>query len=294
MRISTGYQYERFSVGMTSAQSRLVEAQEKVQSGKRITRASDDPSATSSLLKMTSVKSAITQYQTNGKTANSSLTTAENTLSDLTDLATQAYGLAVKSGNGTLDQTTIDSIATEIESLQTRLVDLANTEDPAGGYVFGGIQADSKPYTVSNGTLQFSGSTTPRRAEVSADTTVNLGASGQPTVSDLYSRLESLKTSLKGGTIASTATTSIADIQTSLDDINIERANVGLRMDQVEEISTQHDRRLDELTSRITETEDIDIAEAIINYQSAQTAYQASLNVISQGFKYSLQDFIRG
>lgn len=293
MRISTGYQYDRYSQSLTIAQQKLMDATEQAQSGKRIAKPSDDPSGAAAVVRLSSLKGAIGQYKTNGLSAKASLTTTESTLSDVSEVAKQAYQLAVRGGNGTLSKTDRESLAKEVASLQQRLVDLANTKDPSGGYVFGGTQTESTPFSVTNGQMTFAGNTSVRQAEISADATVTLGAQGQPLITDLYGRMESLRTALNAGT-TDTASTQIADMQTSMDAVNLSRADVGTRLDHVTTQASQLQRREDELAISISDKEDVDITEALIHYQSAQTAYQAALNVVSQGFKYSLMDFIRG
>ena len=62
----------------------------------------------------------------------------------------------------------------------------------------------------------------------------------------------------------------------------------------VDELKAHNQRRIDDFTQRISDVEDVDMAEAITQYQTAQTVYTAALQVASTTHQLSLMDFIRG
>lgn len=294
MRISTGHQFDSYSRGVSDTQRKLLEAQVRAQSGKRIAKASDDPTGAASSVRMNSLKATLGQYRENGKIAKGVLGTTENTLSDINDLAKQAYQLAVQGGTDTASNDSRKAIAAEVAQLQKKLVDLGNSQDPNGGYLFAGQRNDQPAFAVESGNLVYKGDGRTRLSEVGADQTVALNTSGTPLITDLYARLETLREGLEGGTVAQISGTSIPEMQKSIDAVNLERASIGTRMNTVEELETQHLRREDELTSRISDVEEVDLTQAIMDYRLAETAYEAALNVASQGFRLSLMDFIRG
>lgn len=294
MRISTGHQFDSYSRGVSDTQRKLLEAQVRAQSGKRINKASDDPTGAASSVRLGSLKQSLAQYRTNGTTAKGVLGTTENALSDINDLAKQAYQLAVQGGTDTVSAESRKAMAAEVATMQKKLVDLGNSQDPNGGYLFAGQRNDQPAFAVESGGLVYKGDGRTRFAEVAADQTVPLNSSGTPLLTDLYARLETLRTGLLDGSTAQISGTSIPEMQKSIDAVNLERASVGNRMNTVEELETQHLRREDELTSRITDIEEVDLTQAIMDYRLAETAYEAALNVASQGFRLSLMDFIRG
>jgi flagellar hook-associated protein 3 FlgL len=71
------------------------------------------------------------------------------------------------------------------------------------------------------------------------------------------------------------------------------RGYVGTRMQTAEQAINHHTRRLDDLTARISQLEDVDIAEAVLEYKTAETAYQAAMQSISVGSQLTLMDFLR-
>jgi flagellar hook-associated protein 3 FlgL len=69
--------------------------------------------------------------------------------------------------------------------------------------------------------------------------------------------------------------------------------DVGARAAQLETSEQAVDSERLDFTSRISENEDVDLPLAIMNLQSAQVAYQASLGAAAKVMQTSLLDFLR-
>jgi flagellar hook-associated protein 3 FlgL len=102
-----------------------------------------------------------------------------------------------------------------------------------------------------------------------------------------------MKNHLLSGNISLLGGQSVGDLQKSMDATKLLVGDIGARMQQVQEQNNQHQRRVDDLTQRISDVEDVDMAEAISEYQLAQTVYQAALQTTSIMDRMSLMDFMR-
>jgi flagellar hook-associated protein 3 FlgL len=293
MRISTNYQYDTFQMDIRNAQEKLVNVSQQLATGKRINKPSDDPVGVGRTVSMRSLKAGIEQYQKNLNSARGALGYIDTTAGDITDLTRQAYGLAVQGASSTTDQAGRNAAATQIGNIQKRLVDLANSKGPTGDYQFAGQKSSTKPYTLVGGTLTFNGDTNPIRVETGPGETMQSNVAGEPMISELYNRLESLKSNLIGGQVGAISGIDIANMQSSLDTVTQMRGDVGTRMQTIDDLSTQWIRRSDELTKNISDIEDVDLSEAMVRYQQANQAYTAALTVAGQGFRLSLMDFIK-
>lgn len=292
MRISTSYKYDTLQFDIQNAADRLATITQQVATGKRINQPSDDPVGVGQTINMRSLQSAMEQYQSNLNTAKGSLGTVDNTAADITDLLNQANQIAVSGASGTTDQIGRNAMAAQITSLQARLVDLANTKGPDGSYIFAGQKTNTKPYTISAGGLVFNGNVNPIRVETGPGETVQANVPGEPMISDLYTRLESLKSNLTGGQVGAISGIDLANLKSSLDTVSNMRGDVGARMQTVQDMTSQWQRRSDDLTKNISDVEDIDMSAAMVQYQQATQAYQAALTVAGQGFRLSILDFI--
>ncbi len=294
MRISTNYQFNSYTQGIDGAAQRVFEAQMRVQSGKRITKPSDDPVGTTSSLAMRAAQTSIQQYSKNLTTAKGTLGYSETSLSDANDLLTQGYQIAVQGANSSNSQEARSALAQEVTSLQNRLVDMANAQGPKGDYLFAGQKTDAKPFTVTGNTLTYNGDGNNVVVETGANSSMVTNTQGSPTFSDAYDRLESLKQNLLNGSIGSISANDIGNLQKSRDLMTQERGVIGTKMQALQDLDTQNTRRIDDLTSGISDIEDVDMSQAITDYNLANTAYQAALTVASQGTKLSLMNFISG
>jgi flagellar hook-associated protein 3 FlgL len=293
MRISTGYQYETFRRDISLSEERLANLSQQLATGKRINQPSDDPVGIGRSINMHSLRAGMDQYRQNLNTAKGALGTADNTLSDLTDIVNQAYQTAVTGASSTMDQTGRTAMAAQITSLQSRLIDLGNSKGPDGGYMFAGQKTQTKPYTLVGGTLVFNGDTNPIHVETGPGENLQTSVPGEPMISDLYNRLETLKNDLNGGQVGAISGVDIANVQSSLTKVSTARGDIGARMQTVQDLTSQWERRSDELTKSISDVEDVDMSAAVVQYQQANQAYTAALTVAGQGFRLSLMDFIK-
>lgn len=293
MRISTSYLYETYTRDIQTSQSKYVQAQQRVSTGKQLNQFSDDPGAMRNVLTMKGLSSQITQYSKNLDKATSYLGFSENALSDTSTVVNRAYSLAVQSANTSTTQEQRLAMASEVGDLQNKLIQLANSKSATGDYLFGGQVTDKPPLTVTPTGIAYNGDSNAVTVEASSTDNVQINTPGSPLFTDAYNRLDSLKKALEAGSTSQIADVSIGELQNSQRQINLARGTIGSRTNQIKDLKSQNDRRISDLTSSTSDLEDVDAAQAIMDLKTAETSYQAALQVASQGFKLSLMDFIR-
>lgn len=292
-RISTAYQFDTYASDIRRASESYFDAQRRVSSGKRIERMSDDPLGASLSLNMKTLKKGIEGYASNLKLAKGVLGTSEQALSEVSDMLKRANTLALSGANAATDQNARTAMIQEIDAIQSRLVTLGNSRGPSGQYVFSGQKNDTPPFTTSGSGIQYNGDHNNIAIETDPTATMPITTQGDPLFTDIYNRLETLKTNLAGGNIGGITGVSIAEIQNSQKSVDAARGQVGIRLSTIQTMLDHYDRRTDELTTGISDIEDVDMSDAIVRYQQTMTAYQAALQVASKGYSLSLMDFIR-
>lgn len=294
LRVSTSYQYGSYTRNIANAQQRYLQAQDHIGTGKRIHNPSDDPVGTASIVNMRSMKAASERYQKNISHGEDLLKTAESSFDDVTTLMRRAYQLAVQGANGATDQQGREAMVTEIVEIQKRLVDLGNTRGPNNEFVFSGQAVDTKPFTTAPPTLTYNGDANSMVVETAPGETMAVSVRADTLFVGAFDALESLKNNLQGGNTGAISGVDIQAMQNSLDAFAKERGKIGSKLQQLSDLDGDYQRRIDDFTQGISDVEDVDMAEAIMEYQLAETAYTAALNVASQGFRLSLMDFIQG
>jgi flagellar hook-associated protein 3 FlgL len=292
MRISTGYQYGAYQSDISRAQSRYFDTQRIVSTGKKLNTVSDDPQGASQVLNLSGLKSAAQQYSKNLDTAKGFLGFTESALDEANQLIKRGYELAVSGANGATSQEGRDAMATEVNQIQQRLVELGNTTGPGGQYIFAGQMTDSKPFNLAGSVLTFNGDANNINVETSPNDTMTVNTPGEQLFRNAFNELESLKTNLQGGNLAGLSGVNVKNLQDAQTQFTNARGVVGTKLKTVEQLKDHTTRRIDDFTVGISQIEEVDMTEAIMNYQLAETAYQAALSTVSQASRLSLVDFI--
>lgn len=292
-RIGFLHQTETYASQIRAAQARYTAAQRQVMTGKRIESMSDDAIGGRVLLSAQALKGAAERFQKNTDVGLASLKFTESALGDMNSVVQRAYERAVVAANTSTTQEGRDAMAQEIVTLQQRLIDLGNTKTSNGDYIFAGQKTDTKPFTIAGATLNYNGDNNLRFVEVEVAETVPISTIAGTMVQDAYTALESLRVNLIGGNISAISGVDIQLLQDSGAAIGLARSEAGSRMTMLEARNDLHSRRIDDFTIAISDIEEIDISEAIVRYQSAETAYTAALQVTSQAYQLSLMDFLR-
>ena len=293
MRVSTSYRFDYFSNMVSKSEANYVDLQKRITTGKQVESPSDNPSGATLSVKARNLRASLDQYATNITTAKSFLTFSDTNLSSVNDLLNQANTIGLQGANGTNSPATLKTLATQIQTLQDNLVSYANTQAPNGSYIFAGQSTSTKPFVANNGTLTYNGDKNNVTSEIDPGKTITVNSQGSPLFEDIYAALESLKSNLNSGQIASISVNSLKDIQSSIAKVTTERGSIGTKLQEVSDASNSQARRKIDLTSSISNVEDVDMSQAITDFQQASTAYQAALQVASQGYKLSLMNYMQ-
>lgn len=274
--------------GLQSNLGRVQTLQNQLSSGKRISRPSDDPAGTSASLTLRSAKAADEQYQRNSEQAMGRLSVSDTALQDLSDRIRSVRELMVSSNSGALNDDGRAALATQVDSIRSEVMDIYNTTY-LNRPVFGGTIQGTKAMDTSTGTYLGDDATVVTR--ISSDATVRTDVKGTDAAADvLPGILATVSASITSGG-ATTADFTAIDAAFS----KVQRAigDVGARENRVDNTQTQVESHRLDLVSRISENEDADLPETIMNLQSQQVGYQAALGAAAKVMQTSLLDFLK-
>jgi len=159
MRLGSANTYDKVLQNLYTRQSNLASQQDKLTSGKSISRPSDDPlgaaQAERDLTRLTRVSSDQRALGVQSGT----MTLAESTLGDASSLMQNFRELIVSAGNAILTPADRTSIAQQMGSLRDQLLTLSNRTDSNGIALFSGLGSTSTPFTEATpgGAVSFTG-----------------------------------------------------------------------------------------------------------------------------------------
>lgn len=178
MRISTAGMF-RASLGqMQELQSALARTQEQIASGKRLLAPSDDAIGAARSIELRELSSRIEQFNRNGNLAESRLSVQEQALASAGDLLQRARELAVQANNGTQSNETRAFIATEVRQLKEQMIQLANSQDTTGRYLFSGYSDKVQPFSATSAGAVYNGDEGQRFVEIAEGRRIADGDSG--------------------------------------------------------------------------------------------------------------------
>lgn len=178
MRISTSTMYELGVSRIGDLQSGMIKTQQQIATGRRILTPSDDPIGSARALEVTQSKSINEQYAVNRQNARNTLSQEEQTLQSVTGLIQDAQTLAVTAGNGSYDDTQRKYLAGELQVRFDDLMNLANSRDAVGNYMFSGYQVSSQPFLQTASGAQYTGDQGQRMLQIGTSRQIPLSNAG--------------------------------------------------------------------------------------------------------------------
>jgi len=178
MRISSNYLGQAFVNTLEQQQSALAMTQQQISTGLKFSQASQDPSAASQSLGIQATLDQLGQYATNSNLAQSRLSIEDSALTSVTNLLQSVRDLAIQGANATQTPDSRASIAINIQQQISSLLQLANTQDGSGQYVFAGTATGTTPFSQSGGTVSYAGNQNQRSIQIGANRTLVDGDSG--------------------------------------------------------------------------------------------------------------------
>ncbi len=157
MRISTRQTFDAGIDRLQLRQRELQESQQKLSSGKRVERASDDPAAAARAERALASIGRQDASQRALDASRNMLTLTEGALGDANELMQQARETLVAAGNASYSDAERAGLAERLRTLRDQLLVAANRGDGSGGYLFGGQGAAEPPFVDAPGGVAFRG-----------------------------------------------------------------------------------------------------------------------------------------
>jgi flagellar hook-associated protein 3 FlgL len=157
LRLSTSQSFDSGLDRLQQRQRELSEAQDRLTSGKRVTRASDDPAAAARAERALAASTRLDASQRALDASRSVLTLTESALGDTGELLQQVREALLSAGNGTYSDGERAVVAERLQALRGQLLSAANRSDGAGAYLFGGQGSAEPPFVDTAGGVVFRG-----------------------------------------------------------------------------------------------------------------------------------------
>jgi flagellar hook-associated protein 3 FlgL len=178
MRISSAYIAQMFVASQNNQEATLAQTQQQIATGLQFSAPAQNPSAATQVLGLQATLSQLGQYGTDANLAQSRLSIEDTTLSSVVNTLQSIRTLALEAANATANDSTRASLAQQIQGEAQSLLQLANTQDGNGQYLFSGTATTTTPFSQSAGGVSYAGTQNQRLVQIGAGVEIADGDSG--------------------------------------------------------------------------------------------------------------------
>jgi flagellar hook-associated protein 3 FlgL len=280
-------------------QQQIYTDEQQIASGQSVNVPSDNPAAAAVLVQNADQTSQADQFQRSIGSVQGEIQSADSTLNSVVESLQQAISLGVEGANGTVDAEDRQAIITQLQGIQSQLLNLANLTYQ-GNYVFGGTKTQTTPYVLnpnasSGVTYQGNSGTNSVTLGNHFSLQTNLPGSelfsGSPSnmfqsIQDLINAMESNNTTVIGS--------AVNEVSNALNYVDGQRVFYGNALNQLTAQQTYLSSESTELAQQANTAGGADLTAVITNLTASQTSLQAALEAVGQTGQIDLFNYLRG
>jgi flagellin len=260
LRINTNVEAFNTHRQLVSSADKMAKSMERLSSGSRINRASDDAAGLAISEKMRGQIGGLAQAQRNAQDGVSLVQTGEGALNEVHAMLQRVRELRVQYGNDTLNSTDKTAIRAEVAQLATEI---------------GTIKTNTK----FNGTALLNAAGT-----VNLQVGANDGEQITISTSDLTGgtgMTEVVASATTASDVAFVALT-LSDIDTAIQEVSTKRADFGSVQNRLEHRLANLGSYQENLISAESRIRDVDMAEEMVKFTKSQILQQAGTSMLAQ------------
>ena len=301
MRVTQSMLSNNMLRNLSSSYTKLGKLQEQINTGKKVTRPSDDPVVVMKSLGYGMQVEKVDQFQKNLGQVNNWLDSSEDALDGVGSILQRAKELATSAANsGAMTKEDRDKIKIELNQLQEQMRDLANTK-VGDKYLFSGTKTDKPLYDKTNGypeagTPETEGYTKDVVIEVFDSVTLRVNTNAAGMFKDIDNLFAGLNAKIDGTENADDKIDfgeAISNIDKQLDVVLTKRADIGARSNRAELMHNRLEMQEGAAKKQRSLNEDVDMEKTITEMITAETVHRAALSVGARIIQPSLVDFLR-
>lgn len=308
-RITNGMMINSFNRNLQANTKRMSAYQQQLATNRKLVRLSDDPVSVVKLVDAKGKLSDIEQYQKNLQDAGTWLTHTESALNEMNTILKRSFELATYAANDVLDDNDRQAIAEEIGQLRDQIAALSNTA-LGSKYVFGGYNVSLAPFEPDpeTGDIEVNGESMVYgdgdgehifyELNFGLDFDVAISANQFMGVGEdkniYYQMTRFYQTLMDPETCNNDSIRPFIGVMEDLQkDVLTNLADVGGRQSRIELMENRFAQDNINYTQMKSDIEDLDQAEAIMQFSMAEAVYRAALSVGGRVIQPTLVDFLK-
>ena len=302
MRVTQSMLSQNMLRNLSGSYNKMGKLQEQLNTGKKVTRPSDDPVVVMKGMGYGMQVDKVEQFQKNMGEVNNWLDSSDDALDGVGQVLHRLKELATNASNtGTMTETDRNAIETEIGQLRGHLQDVANTK-VGDKHIFSGSMTDkplyNKQLNEQGEAIGFeTGASFKSKVEIEVFDGVNLqvNTDASKMFKDIDTMLDKVKDLVTTGSSADGGSFGklISDIDGQMDVVLSKRAEVGARSNRAELMHNRLEMQEGAAKKQRSQNEDVDYEKTITDLITSESIHRATLSVGARIMQPSLMDFLR-
>ncbi|MDD4889835.1 MAG: flagellar hook-associated protein FlgL, partial [Phycisphaerae bacterium] len=157
--------------------AQLDAVQQQINTGRKLSAASDDPVAASHILNLSDLLGQLSQHADNTTQAGNLLSAADAAMGDAVDLLREAHTVAMDSVNATSSDADRQAAVQQLNTMIDQLQRIANRQYQ-GRYLFDGQAGGGDPFTSVDGRVAYAGGQSATRFALDSNWTLESALDG--------------------------------------------------------------------------------------------------------------------
>ncbi len=294
MRISNRMLINILQTNIHNASIRMTDLQTKISSTKRLNVPSDDPAGTTLALSLRSSISNHEQWIRTIDTTQTWLTVTESSVKSLIDTVQKVNNVTLKAVSDTMGIEQTRVLADQVKELLQQVIQEGNSTI-AGEYIFSGSKTSTPPFVYNPGpppSVSYNGNSEVMSRTIGKGIKMDVNIPGDSLFPPITNLLIELRDNLYNNDKAALRTR-LDEISASLDNLLGINGELAAKQARLEATKLRYETIKLNLSSTLSQTEDLDFAQAITEFNGQSTVYQAALQSAGKITQYSLLDYLR-
>ena len=300
MRITDKMLHNNLISNLSFSSERLYDRELKVLTNKRLNKPSDNPIDVMTALSIREKLGEIDQYERNISRAQALLSNSETVVSQVGEVYQRLSTLTIQGASDSYGANDKYSISYEVNQLLEQLVNFANNRSESS-YTFAGTNNDTPSYlAIRNESgeiieVKTSGSGGDINSIIGENIKMKVNINGEDLFEsgvNLFDTLVNVRDNLRAND-SDGVREQLNDIQEGLEKVINLQSVIGSRVNRVNSAQSRAENDVVSFSGFLSNIEDIDAAEAIMDYQMELVTLQSSLQAGARLIQPKLSDFLR-
>lgn len=299
-RITQGMIAQRMLFNLNAQSRRILTLQDRLSTGLRVNRPSDDPIATRAAIDIRGQIQQNEQFISNVSDANPFVNESGSTLQRMVDIIQRVRELTLQGANGTTGPEQLTQIALEIDQLLEASVVAAN-QKVSGRSLFAGTATLSDAFAVTRTmgeitAVTYAGNSKGIEIAISEGARVTINEPGDLAfqgAQDVFQLLIDIRDDLRAGNQGDLQSIRLTELDSVLEQTLQSGARLGALQNRMDRVTVDKEDFVLSLQELLSDKIDADFADTIVNLNVQSNAFSAALNAAGRVIQPSLLDFIR-